>query len=75
MRYRARMVGGDVQVINHRLGGTVVRCICPQGAREPQSLGLARARAHARAHARVPAPTRPIIARLARPRGDEDDFR
>jgi PAS domain S-box-containing protein len=53
MRYRASVVGGDLLVANHRLGGTVVRCVCPQGAREPQSLDLARVRAHARAHARA----------------------
>ncbi|MCP5328280.1 MAG: PAS domain S-box protein [Sinobacteraceae bacterium] len=34
MRYRAQVIGGDLQIANHRLGGTVVRCICPQGARE-----------------------------------------
>jgi PAS domain S-box-containing protein len=33
MRYRARMIGGALQVEPHRLGGTIVRCECPQGAR------------------------------------------
>jgi signal transduction histidine kinase len=51
MRYRAQVVGGDLLVANHRLGGTIVRCVCPQGARERVSLSHAHARAHARAHA------------------------
>jgi PAS domain S-box-containing protein len=51
MRYRAQVVGGDLLVTNHRLGGTIVRCVCPQGARERVSLAHAHARAHARAHA------------------------
>ena len=50
MRYRAQVVGGDLLVTNHRLGGTIVRCVCPQGAREALSLAHAHARAHARAH-------------------------
>ncbi len=50
MRYRAQVVGGDLLVTNHRLGGTIVRCVCPQGARERVSLAHAHARAHARAH-------------------------
>jgi len=51
MRYRAQVVGGDLLVANHRLGGTIVRCVCPQGARERVSLSHAHARAHVRAHA------------------------
>ncbi len=50
MRYRAKVVGGDLLVANHRLGGTIVRCVCPQGARERVSLAHSHARAHARAH-------------------------
>ncbi|MCU0757979.1 MAG: PAS domain S-box protein [Steroidobacteraceae bacterium] len=34
MRYRAHVVGGDLLVANHRLGGTIVRCVCPQGSRD-----------------------------------------
>ena len=53
MRYRAQVVGGDLLVTNHRLGGTIVRCVCPQGARERVSLSHAHARAYARAHAHL----------------------
>lgn len=33
MSYRAQLIGGRLEVAAHPQGGTVVRCICPQGAR------------------------------------------
>ena len=50
MEYRATVIGGELTVSNHRQGGMIVRCLCPQGARESVSLQYAKARAHARAH-------------------------
>ncbi len=64
MRYRAQVVGGDLLVTNHRLGGTIVRCVCPQGARERVLVGMpmpARMRAPtstSRAHAQRRPPGR-----------------
>ena len=33
MNYRAQVIGGQLSVKANRHGGTIVRCICPQGAR------------------------------------------
>ena len=52
MRYRAHVIGGELNVTNHRHGGTIVRCICPHIVREPQALELSHQRAHQRAHTR-----------------------
>lgn len=32
MNYRAQVIGGQLEVFAHQEGGTVVRCVCPQGA-------------------------------------------
>ena len=52
MRYRAHVIGGELTVSNHRLGGTIVRCSCPHVVREPQALELSHHKAHQRAHTR-----------------------
>ncbi len=67
MRYRAQVIGGNLLVGNHRLGGTIVRCVCPQGARERVSLAHSHARAHARAHGYLGTMRRGDV------RGDEGD--
>ena len=42
MSYRAQVIGGQLEVIAHPEGGTVVRCVCPQGARtRPRATGAA----------------------------------
>ena len=33
MSYRAQVIGGHLDVRRHTAGGTIVRCVCPQGAR------------------------------------------
>jgi signal transduction histidine kinase len=33
MDYRAQVIGGQLEIAVHPQGGTVVRCVCPQGAR------------------------------------------
>ena len=52
MRYRAHVIGGELNVANHRHGGTIVRCSCPHVVREPQALELSHQKAHQRAHTR-----------------------
>jgi nitrate/nitrite-specific signal transduction histidine kinase len=32
MRYRAQMLGGDVNIANNKGGGVIVRCTCPHRA-------------------------------------------